>query len=274
MWPSIRAEISKQVRRPASWLLLTVAVVLMLTFAYVVPYAGYAGGTSGPPGSDRGLAAMLPAQMVGSVIGGMPVFAGALALIFGVLVAGSEYSWQTWKTVLAQGPSRPTVYAAKLVTVAAGALALVLTQLAAAAAASAVVAAAEDRPMSWPGWSELLLGAGAGWLIASMWASLGVALAVVLRSVALPIGLGLVWLLAVQNLLAAIAAPLLDWVAEMQKGLPGPNAGSLVASLGASTQTPGVAEVVGSGQAALVLTGYLVAFSLLGAVLFYRRDIL
>lgn len=274
MWASIRAELFKQAKRPASWLLLAVAGVLMLVFAYVVPYAGYAGGTSGPPNSDRGLAALLPDQVVGSAIGGMPVFAGALALVFGVLVAGSEYTWETWKTVLAQGPSRATVYAAKTATVAAGVLVLVLTLLATATAASAVVASAEDQQMTWPSASELLLGAGGGWLVAMMWASLGVALAVLLRSVALPIGLGLVWLLAVQNLLAAIAAPLLDWVAEAQKGLPGPNAGSLVASLGASPETPGVGELVSSGQAALVLAGYLVAFTALGYVLFNRRDVL
>jgi hypothetical protein len=106
-----------------------------------------------------------------------------------------------------------------------------------------------------------------------MWAMLGAVLAVALRSVALPVGLGLVWMLAVQNLLAAIAAPLLDWVAQVQKGLPGPNAGSLAATLGAPGDTPGVASAVGGGQAALVVAAYLVAFAALGGLLLQRRDI-
>ena len=55
-----------------------------------------------------------------------------------------------------------------------------------------------------------------------------------LRGVALAIGLGLVWLLAVQNLLAALAAPLLRLGRAAQKGLPGPNAGSLAAALGSA----------------------------------------
>lgn len=274
MWGDVRAELAKQARRPASWLLLAIALVLLLTFAYLVPYAGYAAGTVGPPNSDRGLAAMLPAELVGSALGGTPVFVGALALVFGALLAGSEYGWETWKTVLGQGPSRTAVYAAKLAAMAVGTLALVVALLATSAAASAVVAALENQPMHWPGLLDLATGVGAGWLVTTTWAGLGVLLAVGLRSVALPIGLGLVWLLAVQNLVSAIAAPLLDWVADLQHWLPGPNAGSLVAALGASTQTPGVESLVGAGQAAAVLAAYLVVFSVAGGWLLYRRDIL
>lgn len=261
----LRAELSKQVHRPASWLLLAVAVALSLTFGYLVPYAA--------PSSERGLAAMLPEAFVGSALGGLPIFIGALALIFGVLVAGSEYGWETWKTVLAQGPSRFAVYGAKLATVAAGTLVLVVALLATAAGASAVVAILRNEPMRWPAVVEIARGLGAGWLITMMWGTLGVALAVVFRSVALPIGLGLVWLLAVQNLLASLAAPVLTWVAEAQKGLPGPNAGALAAELGASAGAPGVAPLVGGGQATLVVAAYLLAFSVVGGWLLHRRDL-
>lgn len=273
MWHDIRAEMTKQVHRPATWLLLGVAVTLSITFGYLVPYAGYAGGTSGPPASDRGLAAMLPAQFLGSALGGMPVFVGALALIFGVLVTGSDYGWETWKTLLAQGPSRFSLYAAKVGAVAAGTLVLVLTLFLSAATASAVIAVVEDQPAGWPAIDDIAVAVGAGWLITTMWGTLGVLLAVALRSVALPIGLGLVWLLAVQNLLTAIAAPLLDWVAELQKGLPGPNAGSLVADLGAPSGVPGVDALVGSGQATLVMVSYLLVFTVVGGVLLHRRDL-
>jgi hypothetical protein len=166
------------------------------------------------------------------------------------------------------------VYAAKLTVACLAALAGVLAFFVAGAAASAIIASAEGRALDWPGAGDLVQGIGAGWLVAAMWTVLGVLLAVALRSVALPVGLGLVWLLAVQNLLALIAAPLLTWVADLQKGLPGPNAGSLVAALGASSSTPGVESVVGGGQAALVLAGYLVVFAVLGGALLRRRDIL
>lgn len=274
MWHNVRAELRKQTRRPANWLLLAVAATLSLVFGYVIPYAGYAGGTTGPPGSDRGLAVLLPDQFVSTSIGGLPIFVGAIALIFGALVLGSEYGWETWKTVLVQRPSRLGVYKSKLIVVAIGGAVLVLTLFAAAAAASAVVAAAENQPVGWPALLDVAQGLGAGWLIAMMWGSLGVLLALAFRSVALPIGLGLVWMLAVQNLIASIAAPLLDWVAQGRKGMPGPNAGSLVAALGGNPDTPGVESLVGAGQATLVLAAYLVAFCLVGGWLFRRRDIL
>ena len=104
--------------------------------------------------------------------------------------------------------------------------------------------------------------------------AIGLVLGAALLALALPVGLGLVWLLAVQNLLALIAAPLLSSVAQMQKALPGPNAGSVVAALGASADTPGVEALVGGGQAVLVVGAYLLVFAALGGFLLRRRDIL
>ena len=273
MLDDIRAEGRKLVRRPATWTLLAVGLLLGLSFTYLIPYAGYAGGTGGPT-ADRGLAALLPDRLVGNSIGGLPVFLGSLMLILGVLIVGSEYAWGTWKTVLTQDPSRLRVYGAKLIVACLAALAGVLTFFAVGAGASAIIAGAQHRAMNWPGIGSLIEGIGAGWLVAAMWTVFGVLLAIALRSVALPVGLGLVWLLAVQNLLALIAAPLLSWVADLQKGLPGPNAGSLVAALGATSSTPGVESVVGGGQAALVVAGYLVVFAALGGAILRRRDIL
>ena len=273
MFDDIRAEGRKLVRRPAIWTLLGVALALSLIFTYVVPYAGYAGGTGGPT-ADRGLATMLPDRLVGNSIGGLPVFLGALMVILGVLAVGSEYAWGTWKTVLTQDPARLRVYGAKLVVVVLAALVGVLAVFAAGAAASALIASAEGAAFDWPGIGDVLIGIGGGWLVAAMWTVFGAMLAIALRGVALPVGLGLVWLLAVQNLLTLIAAPLLDWVATMQKGLPGPNAGSLAASLGAGTDTPGVTALVDAGQATMVLLAYLVGFTALGGWLLSRRDIL
>jgi ABC-2 type transport system permease protein len=266
------AELIKLVKRPATWLLLAVALSLGLVFTYLIPYAGYAGGTGGVR-SERGLPAMLPDHLVGNSIGGLPVFIGAIALILGVLAVGGEYGWGTWKTLLVQGPSRLRVYAGKLLALAAAVLVFVLAIFGVGALASALIATAESQPLDWPSVADLVAGIGAGWLIASMWAALGVLLAVLLRGVALPIGLGLVWLMAVQNLLSAIAAPLLSWVATTQKGLPGPNAGALAAALGSGTDTPGVSALVGGGQAALVVAAYLAGFLVIGAVLLKRRDV-
>ncbi|GAA2216674.1 hypothetical protein GCM10010429_44720 [Micromonospora olivasterospora] len=97
--------------------------------------------------------------------------------------------------MLTQGPSRLEVYAGKLLALTAAALAVALAVFAVGAAASGLVAVAEAQPAHWPSAGDLLTGIGAGWLIATMWAMLGAVLAVALRAVAPPVGLGLVWML-------------------------------------------------------------------------------
>lgn len=273
MLHDVRAEILAQSRRPAHYLLLCVAVVLNLTFSYLVPYLSYAGGPSGRPDGDRGLEAMLPDAFVASALGGMPVFVGALSVVFGVLVAGSDYAWETWKTVLSQQGSRISVFAAKVLVITLGTAVLVVALFVADAGAGVLVAGLEDRSASMPEIAEVATGFAAATLVCTMWAMLGAVLAIALRGVALPIGLGLVWMLAVQNLLTALAAPLLDWVAEAQKYLPGPNVGSLVAGLGAFPGTPGVSSVMSSTHATLVAAVYLAGSAVVAGWLLHRRDI-
>src|SRR5262252_3167706 len=139
MLTNVRAELIKTFRRPAVWLLIAIACLLAITFTYLIPYAGLSGIADGPT-SNRGLASMLPAKFIGNSLGGMPIFVGSLALIFGVLAVGTEYASATWKTVLAQGPSRTTVYGAKLAAVAMFAFILTAALFACSAASSAVVA--------------------------------------------------------------------------------------------------------------------------------------
>jgi len=272
MMRDMRAEVMVQVRRPANWLLLGIAVALTTTFAYVVPYAGYRSESDATPGT-RVLADLLPEAFHGSALDGLPVFVGALALIFGVLVTGSEYTWQTWKTLLVQQPSRMAVFAGKVCTLALGALVLLVALLAVTAGASFAVATIEDATWTWPAVRDVLAALAGGWLIAFMWAMLGMALAIVMRGVALPVGIGLVWMLAVQNLITALAAPLLDWVDAAQEWLPGPAAGSLVATLGGREGTPGVAELSSQGQSIAVVVGYLALFSIVAGAFLWRRDL-
>ncbi|WP_433364544.1 ABC transporter permease [Actinoplanes sp. CA-142083] len=267
MWGNFTAELVKVVKRPANWLLLAVALSLGLLFTYVIPYTGYKSGSAG------GLDALLPAQLVGNSIAGLPVFLGAIMVILGVLAVGGEYGWDTWKTVLAQGPSRLAVYGGKLAALAVAVLVVVGSLFLLGLGSSLLIASVENQSTALPPLGDLATGLGAGWLMAAMWTAFGVLLAVLLRGVALAIGLGLVWMLAVQNLLSALAAPLLEWVAQAQKGLPGPNTGALAAALGSATDTPGVATLVGGGQAALVVAGYLAGFVAVGALVLRRRDI-
>jgi ABC-2 type transport system permease protein len=127
--------------------------------------------------------------------------------------------------------------------------------------------------MDWPSLAELARGVAAGWLILMMWCVLGVMLAFVFRGMALPIGLGVVWILGVENLIINVAAALLDFADELQKFLPGVNAGSLVSALGGGSDTPGVNSAVDGTQATLVLVSYAIVFVLIAGFALQRRDV-
>jgi ABC-2 type transport system permease protein len=278
---SYRAEMIKLTRWPAMWILGAVLLVLAQVFGYLIPYVGYrSGGGSGFAAGQTAaqlLADVLPGRLIPNTLGGFPVFAGAIALTIGALVGGSEYGWGTLKTMLTQRPARSSVLAGKLLSIVTAILVLVLAVFALNAVWSWVIAATEDRPANWPTLLELGRGIGAGWLILGVWSLVGAVLGILFRSTALAVGLGLVWALAVENLVRGFAS-LIGFLDALQKGFPGTNAGSLVASLGAPTLeqpggTPGVTAAVSGGQAAAVLAAYVVALVMISSVILRRQDV-
>lgn len=276
---SLRAELLKMGKRPATWLIGGVWLLLGLMFGYVFPYLSYRGTSVGGPEdtipAEQILAGVLPSSLAVTPIQGA-LFAGALALIFGVMSTGSEYGWLTVKTILTQRPSRLAVLSGKFAALAIAILAIVTAAFAVNAVASAVIATTESRPLIWPSGAELAQGFGAALLIFGMWCALGALAGIALRGTPLGIGLGLVWALVVENLIRGFAS-LLGFIDALQKLLPGTNAGALAAALGARTQgeegTPGVTDVVSGQHAVIVLTVYLIAAVIAAGVLFRRRDV-
>ena len=282
MIASFSAELLKLRKRPATWVLLGVVLGLTQLFGYVLPYSSWL--TSDQNFRTQGLdpqavlAGTLPGELVPTSLGGFPVFAGALALILGALATGSEYGWGTMQTALTQRPSRLAVHGGKLAALAASTLAIVLATFALNATVASVIAAVESRPLDFPSLAELAKGVGSGWLILGMWCGLGALLGFAFRGVALPIGLGVVWVLGVENLVSAVADSLLTGLRPLRDVLPGVNAGSLVWSLapggGSSGQAPpGVVDAVTGGRATLSLALYVAAFAGAGALLVRRRDV-
>lgn len=248
---SYRAEVLKLVRWPAMWILGAVFLVLSQVFGYLIPYVGYrSGGGSGFAAGQTAaqlLADVLPDRLVLTTLSGFPMFAGAIALTMGALVVGNEYGWGTLKTILTQRPARLAVYAGKLLAIVTSILVLVLAVFAVNAFWSWVIAATEGQPADWPTMLELSRAIAAGWLVLGVWSLFGAVLGTLLRSTSLAVGLGLVWALAIENLVRGFAG-LLGFLDVLQRGLPGTNAGSLVAALGAATLdqsggTPGVTAV-------------------------------
>jgi ABC-2 type transport system permease protein len=277
MWASFTAELLKLRKRPATWLIAGVWVVLSLVFGYVFPFFSYQGGSSGTVDPERVLAEALPAELVPAAVQGFPMFAGALALLLGAIATGSEYQWQTVKTILTQGPRRTSVYGGKVVALGSITFVLVLVTFLVDAGAAWLIATVTNHPAAWPSFGDLLVGFAGGWLVVAMWCWAGLFLGILLRGTALAVGLGLVWALAVENLVR-IFASILAPVDAVQKFMPGTNAGALVAALGVPVQgstggTPGVTAVVTGAHAAMVLAGYVVAFVLVAGILLNRRDV-
>jgi ABC-2 type transport system permease protein len=282
MTGSFKAEILKLGKRPATWVLLGVMLALTQLFGYLLPYSSWL--TSDQNFQTQGLdpqavlAGTLPGELVPTSLGGFPVFAGALALILGALAAGSEYGWGTMQTALTQRPTRLALYGGKLAALAASTLAIVGITFALNATVAGVIATVESRALDYPSAAELARGLGSGWLILGMWCGLGALLGFAFRGVALPVGLGVVWVLAVESLVSAVADSLLTSLRPLRDLLPGVNAGSLVWSLapggGSSGEAPpGVVDAVSGGRATLALVVYVAAFAAAGAFLIRRRDV-
>jgi ABC-2 type transport system permease protein len=278
---SYRAELLKVVKWPAMWVLAAVLLVLAQVFGYLIPYIGYrSGGGSGFAAGQTAaqlLRDVLPSRLVPNTLGGFPLFAGAIALVIGALSVGSEYGWRTLKTILIQRPRRSAILGGKLLAIVTVVLVVVVGTFGVNAFWSWVIATTENRPADWPSVLDVTRGIGAGWLILGAWSVVGAFLSVVFRSTPLAIGLGLVWALAVENLIRGFAG-VVGFLDAFQQGMPGTNAGSLVASLGAATLdqpggTPGVTDVVSGPQAAVVLGAYVVALALLGAFALRRQDV-
>jgi ABC-type transport system involved in multi-copper enzyme maturation permease subunit len=280
MLGSYRAELLKLRKRSAVWVLFGAGLVLSLIFGYLLPYLGYATGddnqqTSGVPRAQV-LRGVLPERVLDNTIGGFPVFAGALALVLGAIVVGGEYTWGTLKTILTQKPGRGAILAGQLLGLLTLLAIWVLGTFVACALCSVGIAAAENAPMSWPGALDILQALAGGWLVLTMWCLAGVVLAVAFRNVALPIGLGVVWILGVEALLAGVVSSLLPDLEFLSDAMPGANAGALVFSVTgmiAADAPPGVRDAVSGERALLTLLGYTLVFALLAAVTMRRRDV-
>ena len=274
MTGSVSAELLVLRKRASTWILLGIWATLALVFAYVVPYATYLNRST--PDSLRDV---LPENLVGTLLGGFPLFGGVIALILAVLVFGSEYGWGTLRTLFTQRRGRLHVFGAKLLALAAALVAFVLVVFALGALVSVAIAVREGTAVSWPSMWLLVRGLAAGWLILAVWAALGALLAVLFRGTALAVGVGILYALVIEGLLSALATQvsLLDPLVELFVRAGGY---SLVVGLGASVADAGdrgpgsfSGPFVGEEQALLVLLSYLAVFVLVAGWRLRHRDV-
>jgi ABC-2 type transport system permease protein len=273
MTRAVTAELLMLRKRAATWILLGIWTFLGVFFAYVVPYA------LDPEDAPGGVEQYLPESLAGTLIAGFPFFGGVFALMLGVFALGSEYGWDTLKSVFTQRPGRGRVLAAKLTALGIVLVAFVLAVFAAGAVASYVIAQIEGAPVNWPSAWLLLRAISAGWLILAVWAALGVLLGVATRGTSLAIGVGILYALVIEGLLSAFAESV-SVIEPVTEVFLRANGYSIAVALGASAESiessgPGSfgGPFVDSAQALAVLAAFIAAFAALSAFLLRRRDV-
>lgn len=274
---NVMAELLILRKRTATWVLLGIWAILSLMFGYVAPYVTYRGnrGTPGAVSLDN----LLPQHIVDNVTGGFPFYGGAIALMLGVLAAGSEYGWGTFKTLYTQRPGRLRIFGAKLLALGITLIPFVLVPFAVGLASGAVIAAIEGVALGLPPAWPLLQAIAAGLFILAVWAAFGVVLAVLSRGTTLAIGIGVLYALAVEGLISAIANQV-DLLQPLVKEFVRANAYSLVRALGVDLGSeagdgPGrfAGPFVSGERAMLVLAVYLLVFVAVSAYNLRRRDV-
>jgi ABC-2 type transport system permease protein len=270
---SVAAELLVLRKRAATWILLGIWTVLGVFFAYVVPYA------LDEEGSPGGVDQFLPGSLTGNLLEGFPFFGGVFALMLGIFAVGSEYGWNTLKTLFTQRPGRLRILAAKLAALAIVLVPFVLSLFAAGAVAAYVIAQVEDAPASFPSAWLIARALAAGWLVLAVWAALGVLLGVLTRGTSLAIGVGILYALVVEGLLSAFADSV-SILEPLTNVFLRANGYSLALGVGASRDAiaeSGPASFAGpfvaTGQAIAVLVAFAAVFVAVAASLLRRRDI-
>ncbi|MBV7702149.1 ABC transporter permease subunit [Nocardia nova] len=273
-----RAEFARLRKWPAFWIVLGTWIALNLVFAYLFNYLAYTSGSSSRMSNGQPrevlLQLMLPAAVPEVFTQGMAMFGGALMLVLGALVVGSGYGWGSWKTVFTQGPSRRAVVGGTVVSLMSVVVGLVGAAFVVDTGVAAMIGAAEHRTPTLPTAAHTLLGLATGVVILGMWTLAGALIAAIARGPALAVGLGLVWVLVVENLLRGVAS-IFSPVRALTDHLPGTAAGSAAGAMRTvgGTATPGVLDILSRPASFVVLAVYIAVFACGTVALMVRRDV-
>jgi ABC-2 type transport system permease protein len=272
VFPSINAEFVKLWKRPATWFLAGAFVIVILLFNDL--FSDIA--VHRMPRDDVDLpgfrSQLLFQNFSWAALGVVASIGGPIALILGALISGSEYGWSTFKTILTLRPSRENIISGKIVSLGLLTGIFVVLGWIGAAIGSLIVSVLNSSTIAMPSASSVIEGLAAGWLIAFVWGGVGLALGLIFRSTAMPIGFGLIWGLAAENIIGGLGGTV-HFFRTVQRFLIGPNAATLANSVGISRFTGDVGVQLSTTHAIAVLLSYLIVLLLIATQLFRTRDI-
>jgi ABC-type transport system involved in multi-copper enzyme maturation permease subunit len=271
MIASIKAEWRKNRFRPAFLVSAgLIAGIVVLLYSAEWYQATHPGG----PREAVSILTLYPDQFVNNLMGaGFPLGA-AMALVLGALIAGSEYSWGTLKTVFTQRPGRLATLTGRVVVFQAWMGIMTLIVFAAGAVYSVVIASFQGHTITWPAAIDMARGVGAIWLVLAVNGSLGMALGALFRQSAAALGAGLIYVLAFE----IIAVRFIDtinngaykWIGNL---FVNQNATALAQSFTSPAFGRAIAPAVTAEHAVLVLVAYGVGLLMVAAGLLRLRDV-
>ena len=281
MIEAFRAEWLKTTRRPAVWILLGILLGVLVFFVYLPGWWFFAHGPHDllPAGTDvqQLKAEYYPRLIVPHFLSTMPALMGAACLALGVLSLGSDHAWGTIHIITSLPPGRLASLGGRLTVLSAVILALDLFLWAVAGAVALTLAGIDGASLAGPPPQQLLAAIATTWLICSMWCSFGVLLAAAFRQSVVPLAVGLLYMLVIEGLVLNVLGGMGgEAVRDLEKLLPGPNAGALVQAFGhgyvpAGAQVP--TALVAAWQAVAAVAAYLLLFCT-GTAYFVRcRDL-
>ncbi len=272
---SLKAELRKLRRRPAVWWIAAFIVALVVV-VYGFSWIEYNASSFRPePGATLAQikSQLYPANFAAMIVSGLAVLGGALMLVMGALVVGSEYGWSTVKTIYAQGPGRLQILAGQLAAISVVNAVVTVALYVVAAISSFVIVNLAGAAIVWPPLVDILKAVGATWLIFEVWILFGMAMAYLFRQSAMAIGFGLAYMLAIEGILfRALRGLNWSWLNSVEKFMVGQNASSLANSFPGST-IRSTQTLVSIEHALVVIVLYGLAFIATAAVLVRTRDV-
>ena len=267
----IKAELRKNLRRPAFRVGATL-VVLLVAINYAIGLAELIWPAIAPR-AGLNVAALYPDQFVNSATGAASL-SGAIAMIVGALMAGSEFTWGTFKTALTQRAGRLTTATGRVATYLLFTAILTLIIFAISVLGSVIVAIYQSHAITWPAAKDVAKGFGAIWLVISVSGTLGIALGTLFRQAAAAVGTGLIYGLALQVLVVRFIAGVnngqLQWLADLFEGQ---NTAALLRSFAPPPDFAAAAPAISPERAVLTLLAYVAVYIGIAAALVRQRDV-
>lgn len=267
MIATIKSEWRKNRFRPAFLIGSALLAAITVLFYSVAWYQATHPGSSQVPVL---IMSLYPSNFVYNAMGaGFPLGA-AMAIVLGAILSGSDYSWGTLKTVMTQGPGRLTTWTGRVIVFMAWMAILTLVMFAVGAGYSVIIAVTQSHAIVWPAAIEIVKGMGTIWLLLAAFGSVGLALGVLIKQSAAALGVGLVYLLAVEILAVRFIDGLnggaYKWIGDL---FIGQNATALTQNFAGRAVTSSIS----AEQAVLVLAAYIAGLFVVAGGLIRKRDV-